>query len=291
MWVGAALLMTSISFATPTLGFQRSLDRQPSTTPAAPILAHTGGGVRYGHLGGGPDGPSPTLFVFAGTLEDSLTHPIYSSCCSRLMEHGFRCVSLDLPDHGQEVRAGEPQGLKGWSDRVRQGEDLMAGFVSRAREVLDALIEEGLSDPRRILASGTSRGGFAALHLGAADSRVRAVAAFAPVTDLAVLLEFQDLEDDPLTRSLALVTKAEELAARNLWIIIGHQDGRVGTQQAMELALAVSREAVSRKTGTRVQLQVEPSDGHRVPEGGYSRAAQWLLRQAFQEEEETVNER
>ena len=291
MRVGAALLITSISFTALMLGTQGSPNRQAPTAAAVPVLAETAGGVRYGHLGGGSGGRAPTLFVFAGSMEDSLTHPIYSSCCSRLMEHGFRCVSLDLPDHGREIRAGEPQGLKGWSDRVRQREDPMAGFVSRAREVLDALIEEGLSDPGRILASGTSRGGFAAMHLGAADSRVRAVAAFAPVTDLAALREFQDLQDDPLTRSLALAAKAEKLAARDLWIIIGHQDERVGTGAAMELVLAVSRAAASLRTGTEVQLHVEPAEGHRVPEGGYRRAAKWLLRQAFQEEKETINER
>ncbi len=291
MRVGAVLLITSISFMTPMLGSQDSLGQRPSGIHVSPVLTHTAGNVRYGHLGGGSDAPSPTLFVFAGSLEDSLTHPIYSRCCSLLMQHGFRCVSLDLPAHGRDVRPGEPKGLKGWSHRVRQGDDPMADFTNRAREVLDALVEEGLADPRRVLASGTSRGGFAALHLAAADSRVGSAAALAPVTDLAALREFQGLEGDPLTRSLALVEKAEALAARDLWIIIGDRDERVSTQRAIELALAVSRAAVSRKTGSRLEFRVEFADGHRVPEGAYRRASHWLLRQASQAEKETVNER
>ena len=85
--------------------------------------------------------------------------------------------------------------------------------------------------------------------------------------------------------------KAEALAARDLWIIIGDRDERVSTQRAIELALAVSRAAVSRKTGSRLEFRVEFADGHRVPEGAYRRASQWLLRQASQAEKETVNER
>lgn len=285
MRVGAALLITSVSFTTLMLGSQGSLNQQTSATSEAPILGETGGGVRYGRLGGGSGGPSPTLFVFAGTLEASLTHPIYSRCCSQLMEHGFLCVSLDLPAHGRDVRLGEPEGLKGWSHRVRQGEDLMAGFLSGARQVLDALIEDGLADPHRILASGTSRGGFSAMHLAAADSRVKSVAALAPVTDLAKLREFRGMEELPLTRSLDLVGQADELAARNLWIIIGDRDERVSTQRAMELALAVSQASVSQQTGTWLQFHVEAADGHRVPEGAYRRAAKWLLRQASQDNE------
>ena len=99
------------------------------------------------------------------------------------------------------------------------------------------------------------------------------------------------MEELPLTRSLDLVGHSGKLAARNLWIVIGDQDERVNTQRAMELALAVSHASVSQRTGTRLQFHLEAADGHRVPEGAYSRAAQWLLRQAPQNEEEQLNER
>ena len=161
MRVGAALLITSISFVPLMLGSKGSSNRRASTAPADPVIAETAGGVRYGYLGGGSGGPAPTLFVFAGSLEDSLTHP--------------------------------------------------------------------------------------------------------------------------MTRSLAVVTKARELAARNLWIIISHRDERVGTGAAMDLAQTVGRAAASMETGTEVRIHVEPAEGHRVPEGGYRRAAQWFLQLDFPE--------
>ncbi len=121
MRVGAALLITSISFTSLMPGSRGSSERRPSTTPAAPILASTEEGVRYGYLRTGSGSPSPTLFVFALSLEASLTHPIYNRCCRQLLEHGFLCVSLDLLGHGRDVRPGEPEGLKGWSHRVPEG--------------------------------------------------------------------------------------------------------------------------------------------------------------------------
>lgn len=84
MRVGAALLITSISITSLMPGSPGSTEQQSSATPAAPILAATEEGVRYGYLRAGSGGPSPTLIVFALSLEASLTHPIYSRCCRQL---------------------------------------------------------------------------------------------------------------------------------------------------------------------------------------------------------------
>ena len=163
-------------------------------------ISTTSEGIRYGRLGGHPRNPAPTLFVFAGGIETSLTHPIYSQACRILKQKGALCVSLDLPSHGEDIRPGEPEGLKGWRYRVDQGEDPMKDLVIQASAVLDSLIAEGLTDPKHVLASGTSRGGYAALRLTAHDQRVGAVAAFAPVTDLRALSEFEGLKGNPSNR-------------------------------------------------------------------------------------------
>ena len=254
--------------------------RQNLDDPGELTLSITSEGIRYGLLGDQHRNPAPTLFVFAGGIETSLTHPIYSQACRILKRKGALCVSLDLPSHGKDIRPGEREGLKGWRYRVDQGEDPMEDLVSRASAVLDSLIAEGLTDPKHVLASGTSRGGYAALRLAAHDQRVGALAAFAPVTDLRALSEFEGLEGNPLARPLGLIEYADQLAGCNLWLIIGDRDDRVGTRHTVNLALEVSSRAALQTLPTRVELHVEPSEGHRLPEGAYQRAGKWLLDQA-----------
>ena len=253
---------------------------QSSHVSLTPTIIHTSSGVRYGILGESGMDPAPTLFVFSGSLEDSLTHPIYSQCCSILRKKGFVCVSLDLPCHGQDVRTGDPEGLKGWSHRIRQGEDIMVDLVSRSSAVLDDLISRGVSTPDCILASGTSRGGFSAIHFAIGDDRVHSVAALSPVTDPRVLQEFSDLQENGLAQSLSLVEQVRKLAGKNLWLVIGNQDERVSTRKAVELALEVSLAASRNRIRSGVELHVEPAEGHRVPAGAYQRAAEWLLIQS-----------
>ncbi len=255
------------------------LTQQAAGASSKLTIFTTSEGTRYGLVGDQDRTPAPTLFVFAGGIETSLTHPIYSQACEILKARGALCVSLDLPCHGKDIRSGEPEGLKGWRHRVDQGEDLMKDLLAGASAVLDQLIANGLTDPDRVLASGTSRGGYAAMQLAAHDHRVGAVAAFAPVTDLRALSEFEGLEGNPSAQPLGLIEYADELAGRNLWLIIGDRDDRVGTQHTVDLALEVSRRSAQKTLTTRVELHLEPTEGHQVPEGAYQRAAKWLLDQ------------
>ena len=63
-------------------------------------------------------------------------------------------------------------------------------------------------------------------------------------------------------------------------MIIGDRDDRVGTRHTVNLALEVSKRAAEEKLTTRVELHVEPAEGHQLPPGSYQRAAKWLLDQA-----------
>jgi dienelactone hydrolase len=146
--------------------------------------------------------------------------------------------------------------------------------------VLDWMIEENRVDERQIAACGTSRGGFAALHWAANDPRVRCVAAFAPVTDLLVLDEFRGLEGHALARSLALASVADRLADRRLWVCIGNDDRRVGTDRAIEFTRRVTRAALAQGKPTLNELHVvegTPSPlGHRVHATAHQEAAEWI---------------
>ena len=74
----------------------------------------------------------------------------------------------------------------------------MGDLVMQASSVSDSLVAEALSDPEYVLASVTSRGGYAAMGLAAHYQRVGAVAPFAPVTDLCALSEFDGFKKGPL---------------------------------------------------------------------------------------------
>ena len=98
-----------------------------------------------------------------------------------LIPHGYLCVAADVPAHGADVRDGETGGdLGAWKARIVRGENLAGDLSARVSKILDHLIAEKFTAAGQIAVSGTSRGGFAAIHCAAADARIRQVIAFAP---------------------------------------------------------------------------------------------------------------
>jgi dienelactone hydrolase len=240
----------------------------------------TRSGVPFGIWPVKPKSPAPTLFIFAATMEETLDDPYFRQSGNVLGHRGYLCVSLDLPCHGPQRRPGEPDGLTGWRERCDRGEDFMEEFTARARAVLDYLVEEGLTDPKRVAACGTSRGGFAALHFAASEPRVKCVAAFAPVVDLGALTEFKGAEARPLVRRLDLTSRADDLAGRALWLIVGDRDERVGTDHVVAFARRVTTRSLAKRRPALVDLHVmsEPR-GHTTPVGAPEDAAGWIDRQ------------
>ena len=239
----------------------------------------TSDGIEYGTWGALAKKPAPTLFMLAGTIEGTLGKSYFRQCGNELAELGYLVVSIDLPCHGTQTIEGQPNGLSGWGHRVGNGEDIVAESNNRLSKVLDHLIMTGLTDPDKVAAAGTSRGGFLAIHFAAHDSRVKAAAGFAPATDLAALSEFRSKQEHPLVRTLSLKNQAEKLAGRPVWIIIGDVDERVGTHHAIELANRLSAHAKEKKVASNVELHVisEPR-GHTTPQGSSRLAAAWLNR-------------
>jgi dienelactone hydrolase len=222
----------------------------------------------------------PALVILAGDIEGTLGSAYFRQCGNELAGHGFLCISIDLPAHGRRVETDEASGLGGWRQLAERGTDFVAANNARLGAVLDHLVQAGRIDPERIAICGTSRGGYLALQFAAYDTRIKAAAAFAPVTELGALREFEGAEDLPLVKELALARQAERLAGRPVWIVIGDRDERVGTENAVELGdrLKASAAAQGRKNRAEILVLPEPR-GHTTPEGAPGLAAKWIREQ------------
>ena len=274
----SAIVLVAISFQTPAWAGEVGA---PAVEPSRTVqVLRTESGARFGIWGEPSKLPAPTLFVLASTIEETLGQAYYRQSGNLLAERGYLCVSVDLPCHGPQRRPDEPQGLDGWRARIEHNEDFVAETNARLGQVLDHLIAAGYTDAAKVAACGTSRGGFLALHFAACDARVKCVAAFAPVTDLGVLREFQGAAQHPLVRSLALAQQADKLAGRAVWVAIGDQDERVGTDHAIALARRVTAASLEKGVPSRVELHVLPEPrGHTTPSGAPEQAAAWISRQ------------
>lgn len=241
-----------------------------------PVQKMTPGGTAYALLPPQVGGPAPTLLLFAMAAGDTLTTEPFCLVGRLLYAQGWNVVSLDLPCHGDDLRAGEPAELAGWAARTAAGEDLVAAFQARVNEVIADLVTQGIADAARLAVAGTSRGGFLALHAAAGNPQLRAVAVFSPVTDLLALHEFAGQEHNPLVQRLALLRVAESLANRALWITIGNADTRVDTDKAVDFARKVTRASQQRGLGCAITLHVLPTPGHTSDPQWHHAAADWL---------------
>lgn len=274
----SGVLLLAVSFAACAWAAGAGAEAvKPSRTVC---VLKTESGVTFGTWGNPFSSPAPTLFVLAGTIQETLGQAYFRQAGNVLAEQGYLLVSVDLPCHGPGKRADEPPGLNGWRARSERNEDFVAETNSRLVQVLDHLIAAGRTDPDKVAACGTSRGGFLALHFAASDPRVRCVAAFAPVTDLGVLREFQGAAQLPLVRALDLADQAGKLAGRAVWLVIGDQDERVGTDHTVALARRITAASIEQRLLSRVELHVMPEPrGHTTPSGAAEQAAAWISRQ------------
>lgn len=240
-------------------------------------------GVRFGTWGGPGAARAPAVVILANTIEGTLGDDSFRQAGRTLGDHRadepFLCISIDLPCHGQEHRPGEPPELAGWRHRLERGDDPVADTARRLGDVLDHLVAEGRIDARRIAVIGTSRGGYMALQVAARDLRIACAVSYAAVTDLAALREFRGAESLPAVAAAALREQAGRLAGRPVWIAIGANDDRVGTDKAVAFAAAIHAAAVARKIPDRLTFTVDGEvAGHTTPAAAAAESAAWIRR-------------
>ncbi|MBC7820918.1 MAG: prolyl oligopeptidase family serine peptidase [Planctomycetaceae bacterium] len=259
---------------------------EDAKVPFPPMrLLKTADGTHFGLFSEKPAAPAATLFIFATGIDEMGNDPTryYTVTGRELAKDGWVYVVLDPPCHGYDRKEGEPAALMGWAHRVKAGQDLMEPFVKRCVAVLDHLIAEGYTDPDRVAASGTSRGGFCALHFAAGDPRVRAVTGVSPVTNPLALSEFKGVTDEQ-AKSININSLTDRLAGRTVWLSIGNHDQRVSTDDCVGLArklVAATRRLKPELKVVPVELIVGPSAGHSAIDDAYKLEAQFL-RKTFQ---------
>lgn len=243
-----------------------------------PYTAITIAGVRvlYRYEGARP-WPRPTIWTFAGDAEVSMLGRDYSPVADALVSQGWLHLTLDLPGHGRDMRPEESTSLVAWRQRSLAGEDWIGTFAARVRMLLDFGIAGGFIDAHQIAIVGYSRGGFMALHTAARDERITAVAAIQPVTDLLQLAEWRILGGVPpaIADPLGVQELLPKLGTRPVWLSIGWNDTRVGTEAAKQAAQG------SRAYGAGWSLLLHPErdEPHTFPATVYQEAAIWLAAQ------------
>ena len=209
--------------------------------------------------------------------ESSLSEDPYATVPQILIEHGHRAASFDLPHHGQRTdQHGEE--LIGLRNAYLAGADPFKTCVQDARELVDHCIRRGLTRAGRILVAGTSRGGYMALRILAADERVAAAAVMAPVTDWGHLTEFSDAARSGKTEALRLIQDAEAMAGRHVYLAIGNNDDRVSTASCADFFDQLTAVNIKHKgLPASVILRITNDAGHHLPAARHREAARFLL--------------
>ncbi len=237
-------------------------------------------GVEFGLWGGnGGSSPVPILFILANSIDGTLGDEYFRNCGNYLAkDHGWLCVSLDLPFHGMFKEKKRPNPLDNWASAVKDGTDFVEFNNLRMRKVLDFLIKKGFTTADSVAVSGISRGGYLALQFAAFEPRVKSVVAFCPVVNLFSLSEFNGIEQDNIKPTFNLFSKVDLLSSKRIWITIGNKDNRVGTEQSINFFNALSNYTTYDNDKGSLELVIKSeSKGHTIPKGTVEMAKNWLL--------------
>ena len=217
------------------------------------------------------------MLLITNTRDDAMFGEVHRIPADIFLAAGHRVFALDLPRHGDRVRPGERDSLAGMHDALMAGDDPFARFCNDVSAALDECARRGWVAPGRVVANGTSRGGYCALRAAAHDDRIAAVAANAPVTDWSVLADFAPSRDDPRVKSAALMHSVDRLVDRPVCITIGADDRVVSTARCVAYA-ATLFDAQSSAGRCGSALHVDPhTKNHRLADEWYGVGARFLL--------------
>lgn len=224
-------------------------------------LIHLAPDLVVGHVGPSlSQGPLPSVIYFALSAEESLSLDPYNQPALYLAERGVRVFALDLPFHGPKLNPAEA--IDKWATAFAHGKDPLSPFIEKTIHAIEGLGEKGVLFEEKIGFMGLSRGGLIASLVAGAFPKLKALTAFAPMTELTFAKEFQGLSKGGLEK-FNLLENLETLYDKTLRFYIGNRDIRVGTDRCFAFIHHLTETAF--KKGIRsppIELMITPSIGH-----------------------------
>ena len=152
----------------------------------------------------------PAILVAAGHAENGKMH--YQALCQRLVQRGYVVISWDPAGQGErsqfwDAKAGKSRYNRICAEHAVLGNLAYLASTNLARweiwdglRAFDYLLTRSEVDPERINVTGTSGGGFQAMHIAALEPRIKAAAVSCYITSLPMRIHnriFKDPDSDP----------------------------------------------------------------------------------------------
>jgi cephalosporin-C deacetylase-like acetyl esterase len=161
-------------------------------------------------LNGGEQVRLPAVLVAAGHAENGKAH--YQALCQRLVQRGYVVISWDPVGQGErsqfwDAKAGRSRYNRICAEHAVLGNLAYLAGTNLARweiwdglRAFDYLLTRPEVDPERINITGTSGGGFQAMHIAALEPRIKVAAVSCFITSLPMRIHnriFKDPDSDP----------------------------------------------------------------------------------------------
>jgi pimeloyl-ACP methyl ester carboxylesterase len=167
----------------------------------------------------------PAILVPAGHAENGKVH--YQSLCQRLVRRGYVVISWDPVGQGERSQFWDAKAGKSRYNRICAEHAVMGNLAYLAGTNLarweiwdglrafDYLLTRPEVDPDRINITGTSGGGFQAIHIAALEPRIKVAAPSCYITALPMRVHnriFQDPDSDPEQDLYGMISKGVDNA-------------------------------------------------------------------------------
>ena len=158
----------------------------------------------------GAGGKHPAILVPAGHAENGKTH--YQALCQRLVQRGYVVISWDPVGQGERSQFWDTKTGKSRYNRIcaehavlgnlayLAGTNLARWEIWDGLRAFDYLLTRPEVDGERISITGTSGGGFQAMHIAALEPRIKVAAISCYITALPMRVHnriFKDPDSDP----------------------------------------------------------------------------------------------
>ena len=159
---------------------------------------------------GGEQRKHPAILVPAGHAENGKAH--YQTLCQRLVRRGYVVISWDPVGQGERSQFWDAKTGKSRYNRIcaehavlgnlayLAGTNLARWEIWDGLRAFDYLLTRREVDPERINITGTSGGGFQAMHIAALEPRIKVAAISCYITSLPMRIHnriFKDPDSDP----------------------------------------------------------------------------------------------